>query len=402
VQLEERVKRRLADLTDTMPDDWFLTVRLREGMYETFCALSGRDNKLELAENDQKSAGGRKKRKRVGVLAQSWTCATAVNPILTAGLTPEYHEISADYLSYTLDKDFQSGHDTLAALWQHSLGIPAQIQQIKGVVTLEDSAHCLGLIARDENGKPLADVSFHSFGVEKLLPTQFGGAVWVNPDSAFNTKMEQVRQNLRALTSPDIGLNLRYRLYKPLNGVFNRIPSTLASRLKSYLTSKGVFIPPIEDAELRGEMTRNSSAPSKWMLKKMLNALENYEVCIHQRQKNTYKLCQLLESELEKAENKGKIEIPKGVKSADYLIRFPIIFPTAELARKKFDHLKSAGYWPGKWYNPTFFPGVHDADKYFYNAEEFPQTQDVAARTIQLPTNAQWSEIEGMVKLVFN
>ena len=46
-----------------------------------------------------------------------------------------------------------------------------------GALLIEDCAHCVGRMATDSSDIPLADVSVHSFGVEKMLRTSFGGAI---------------------------------------------------------------------------------------------------------------------------------------------------------------------------------------------------------------------------------
>ena len=84
-----------------------------------------------------------------------------------------------------------------------------------GALLVEDCAHCVTRMARDAAGWPLADISVHSFGVEKMLPTRFGGAIWVNPrlrerDAALDA---ETRGRLAALEQPSHHLDTVTKLY---------------------------------------------------------------------------------------------------------------------------------------------------------------------------------------------
>ena len=83
-QLEQSLAERMAELTQTRAEDWYLTYRARHGMLTVFRALAGK-----------KGAGE--------VVTQLLTCCTAVDPIIAAGLVPVYGELSARTCS--LDPD---------------------------------------------------------------------------------------------------------------------------------------------------------------------------------------------------------------------------------------------------------------------------------------------------------
>src|SRR5690606_599882 len=161
--------RMLADRTGTDPADWFLVFKARYGMEVVFRALAG-----------TRGPGD--------VVTQVFTCSTAVDPILVAGLRPVYAEVSPATVAIDPDR-LAVGPDTRAVVLQNTFGIvdSAGARRLRdaarsvGALLVEDSAHCVTRLARDADGSPVADVSFHSFGVEKMLPTRFGGAVWVSP-----------------------------------------------------------------------------------------------------------------------------------------------------------------------------------------------------------------------------
>ena len=83
-QLEKSLAERMAELTQTRAEDWYLTYRARHGMLTVFRSLVGK-----------KGAGE--------VVTQLLTCCTAVDPIIAAGLVPVYGELSAQTCS--LDPD---------------------------------------------------------------------------------------------------------------------------------------------------------------------------------------------------------------------------------------------------------------------------------------------------------
>lgn len=91
--LEVVVKQRLAAISDTSPDDWFLVSRARHGMQVVFTTIGDKSGRGSIA-------------------TQAFTCITAVNPIIEAGFTPVYVDISSTnfsmdtkMLSSALDKE---------------------------------------------------------------------------------------------------------------------------------------------------------------------------------------------------------------------------------------------------------------------------------------------------------
>lgn len=215
---EEALARELAELTGTCADDWYLTYRARHGM-------------LAVMEELARVRG-------VGEVAtQLFTCCTAVDPILAAGLVPAYGEVSADTCS--LDPDLLApGEATRAVMLQHTFGIVddeasarlAARAREAGALVLEDCAHCAGRMARGADGLPVADVSFHSFGVEKMLPTLFGGAVWVNPRSQAPDVASAARERLAALPAPSARLERLCASYRGVNRVLVHLPAAASAR----------------------------------------------------------------------------------------------------------------------------------------------------------------------------
>ena len=136
----------LAAHTGTSAQDWFPVFKARYGMLAVFRALAA-------ARPD-----------RADVVTQTLTCSTAVDPILVAGLTPDYAEI--DPATFAIDPGHLLLPDAAAALViQHTFGLIdsgasqalAEAARAGGALVVEDSAHSVARMAREAVGRPLAD-----------------------------------------------------------------------------------------------------------------------------------------------------------------------------------------------------------------------------------------------------
>ena len=165
------LREALASRTGTRPEDWFPVFKARYGMQVAFDAV-------------------RSVRGDGSVLTQLFTCCTAVDPIVVSGLRPRYADVGADTMGIDVAKvesmPLGSDEQVHAMVMQHTFGAIdedssrrlAALAGQMGALLVEDCAHCVTRMARDAAGWPLADISAHSFGVEKMLPTRFGGAIW--------------------------------------------------------------------------------------------------------------------------------------------------------------------------------------------------------------------------------
>lgn len=212
----EGLRAELARLTGTRPGEWHLVFKARYGMEAVFRALRAR-------------AG------EGSVVTQLYTCCTAVDPIVSAGLRPAFADLSPRSLSIDPGR-LAMPRDARAVVLQETFGIVdgdtaaglARAARAAGAVLVEDCAHCVGRMARDASGVPLADVSVHSFGVEKMLRTSFGGAVWVSPDLEDAVLRDAVRAELDALPGLAPARRRATRLYRNEIRVLNRLPHGLS------------------------------------------------------------------------------------------------------------------------------------------------------------------------------
>lgn len=360
---EAALRERLARLTDTQPGDWFPVLKARYGMLAAFEALAARGESR--------------------VVTQALTCATAVDPIMAAGLAPVYADIDAG--SFSVAAAALPADGAGAVVIQHTFGVVdaaaadvARAARAAGAAVFEDSAHCATRLARDAAGAPLADVSFHSFGVEKVLPTKFGGAVWVNPAMADASLREHIVARLSALPAPGGALSLAVRTYRLQRGVLNRLPGALAAPLERALAAARLFEPAVAPAETRGRLTRAGVAAGPAVASGVLAALDGLK-------ENLATRAAAVDAYLEALG--GAVAEPARL-AGQPLVRLPLLVPDGVDPEAVFSRLRARGVQAGRWYRPVLFPGTATPEAYHYTPGDpaLPVTHDVVARLVNLPT----------------
>jgi dTDP-4-amino-4,6-dideoxygalactose transaminase len=306
-----------------------------------------------------------------------------------AGLTPAYAEVSPatmslDPASLTLEDD------TAAVVIQHTFGIVdepaagriANAARGIGALVCEDSAHCVGRMARSADGSLLADVSFHSFGAEKMLPTKFGGAVWVNPAMTDHALRDAIIDRLSELKAPGSRLAFAARTYRYQLAVLNRLPRGLSRRLRGLLTKTGILAPPVAPSEREGRLAHGPVAASPWVAHGMASAMEDLS-----RTQSTR--ASAVEAYVE--ELGDLVEVPAGITAGQPLVRFPFLVPPGIDADAVVESLLADGIVAGSWYRPALYPGAVDPAAYGYRPGENAHrvTEDVIARIVNLPTNVE-------------
>lgn len=366
VSAASQLKQQLAKLTGTEADDWFLVTKARFGLEVILKVLA-----------EQRGTGE--------IITQPFTCLTAVNPILVTGHIPVYAETSPQTLSIDTN-DLQASEETRALIAQHTFGIPADMTVCRefadknNLLLIEDSAHKISLLAK-ANKKPLADVSVHSFGVEKMLPTKFGAAVWINPELTDSVMQNALRAAFENLPKLKKFANYRAKNYVTTNRVLSHIPAFLGARAaRSILARLGLFEAPIMPVERKGKNFGVPSQPAKWMIRQATNALKQYDES-HRRRKSIGRVY------FSALANHPTLQIPGDVQLEDAMTRFPLICSSAEEAETLFARLASKGLNPGKWYRPTLFPGPTNPAVYNYDPEDCPVAESLSARILNLPTN---------------
>lgn len=357
-----RVRDELARVSGTDPQDWYLVSKARHAMTLVLGALEPGE-----------------------VVTQPLTCLTAVAPVLSAGHTPVYADLDPGTLA--MDPALLGAVTTprtRAVVAQHTFGAAAPLAELReaapeGAMLLEDAAHCLGELARGSDGAPLADVSVHSFGVEKILPTRLGAACWVNPAGSGMPWHARVVTALLGLGEPGVRGRASQLLSRPVTGLARRLggPGQVGVALAA---RAGVVDTPIMPAELQGRVAGTPSALTGPALVQVAEALGDLEANrAHRRTVATLYREGL--AEVAGAHTPAALDEPGRV-----LVRYPVLLDSAATAQESFRVLEARGAVPGRWYRPLLFPGPGDPDAFGYRPGSCPVAEDVSARILNLPT----------------
>lgn len=374
------VTAALAARTGTDPDDWFLVFKARYGMAVVFRAL-------------------REARGPGQVVTQIFTCSTAVDPILAAGLTPRHADVSPATVSIDPDRLTLTGTER-AVVVQHTFGIVDDDRAARvaaaargvGALVVEDSAHCVGRMARGASG-PIADVSIHSFGIEKVLPTHFGGAVWLNPAAGDAGLRRRMADDLASLPAVGARLDVLARAYRAEVGVLNQLPGAVSGPARRMLTALGAFEPAVAPVEGRGRLPYRAMRPSPWMTRRMAAALAGLAEVERGRGALVAEYQRLLA---------GAVEVPGSVRPGDPLVRWPFFAADGPTARRILQALAAAGIYAGSWYRPALFPGVEDPAGYGYRPGDpgLVVSEDLVERVVNLPTGGDAAEARRAAEIV--
>lgn len=375
------VRQMLAARSGTRPEDWHLTFKARQAMRVACDAIA--------------AAGGRE------VATQLFTCCTAVDPITSAGLVPRFCDIDPD----TLAIPAALAGEPSAVMLQHTCGLMApeadaalaSAAHARGAVVLEDCAHCVGRLSSDAEGKPLADLSFHSFGVEKMLPTHFGGAVWVNPGFAATPLGADVVARLEAL--PVLGTRRAKAARHYLNQirVLNHLPAGISHALRRRLTASGAFEPAIGEAELAGGLASAPERPGDWVCDTARAALAGLDANEAQRR-------EAVAAYREEFSGVEGVSVPVAafVGEAQPLLRFPVFLEDAERADAAIKSVRAAGLYAVAWYREPLFPGVTKPEAYGWDGTlaAWPKTARACEGAVSLPTDVAPERAREVARLV--
>lgn len=387
----EELRAELARRTGTRPGEWHLVLKARYGMLAAFGALSAR--------------GG-----EGSVVTQPFTCCTAVDPIVSAGLRPVYAELSPRSLAVD-PAGLSLPGDVRAVVLQNTCGIIdegdalalARAAHGAGALLVEDCAHCVGRIARNAAGEPLADVSVHSFGVEKMLRTSFGGAIWVSPRMADASLRAAVEAALDALPEMTAARGRAARLYRNEIRVLNRLPRPAARALRGALERAGLFEPAVTDDERSGKVSGAPARPDEWVCSRALEALSSEDAQLAQRSEAVRAYTRALAPAPLSVGAAAPLEAPCSLvpEFAQPLLAYPVFLADAHGADRAVAEVLAAGFYARPWYRPLLYPGALDAAAYALPASgALPLTERCSEGAVMLPTDVSPRDAERIAGIV--
>jgi dTDP-4-amino-4,6-dideoxygalactose transaminase len=294
------------------------------------------------------------------VIIQSFTCVALVIPLLWLEIKPVYADIDLDTYNMTLKSiKGKINSKTRAIIVQHTFGIPSEVREIREYIDkinkqredkdriflVEDCAHSLNIKVDDRYLGTFGDVSFFSFGQDKVVSTTQGGCAIANSDD-LEKRLNEIYKDIPQMPEGMVRYNLRYPL------LWNLI--------------KKLYYKP--------KFLANSNRFSKFTLGKFLILLFRFFGLIKQQASSTnlgnpnedvYKLSikqkHLLKNQLEKLDRMTKYRetlVAKYSRLLDLnlegsLIRYPV---AVENPSKVKSQLQKIGVISGNWYNYPVIP----------------------------------------------
>ncbi|MDR3298107.1 MAG: DegT/DnrJ/EryC1/StrS family aminotransferase [Candidatus Nomurabacteria bacterium] len=379
IQSTEKICHKLASLTNTQPENWHLCMKARYGMATIFESIAKAEGKGE-------------------VITTPYTCSTAVNPILVSQLTPIYADLDLSNLSI-INPEKLINKSTRAIIMQHTLGIIGQKSPLKTLaakhklILIEDSAHCLCRLALDSKRQPLADISIHSFGVEKVLSsTKFGAAIYINPKlkTTHPALYDKIITEFTQLKSPNFPTDLRLHLYRPTNAILQRLPKTIKKPLRNLAITTKILEPPISPAEQSGKQ-HSPLDTNEFINSKILEALPSLP-------KNYRTRLDITNHYIVKLKSATNLQLLSTI--SEPLLAFPILLPTPEKADSLYEALTASGFFIRRWYSPLFFPGVKNRRTYKYNPKTCPIAEITHPRVLCLPTDISKTQANQIIAII--
>lgn len=332
---------------------------------------------LGISENDE-------------VILQSFTCMAVVVPMVWLNIRPVYVDINIDTYNLSLDAlKKKITKKTRAVIVQHTFGIPAEIEVIKEYIDdlnkgrqeeqriylIEDCAHSLNIKTNDKYLGTYGDVSFFSFGQDKVVSTTQGGCI-VSNSKALEDKIKSIYKDIPDMPEKTVKYNLRYPLLWNLIKKLYYKPKFLANskRFSKYTIGKFLIIFFRFLGLIKQQASKNDfgnpkedvyklSIKQKHLLSNQLNKIDKFT---KHRAKATSKYSRLLGLELKGA-----------------LIRYPVLVDNPALVKSK---LQKIHVIVGNWYNYPVTPRGLDLKKVKYKIGSCPNTEYIMEHILNLPT----------------
>ncbi len=386
------LKELLAKRTRTDSCDWHLTFRAREAMQVVF-------------EDVRKIHGDG------SVILQPFTCSTVPEAVIASGMKLCYADINTETLSIDRESlsschDAETDKNALAVIMQHTFGIidDAKAAEMRcaadsaGLLLVEDCAHCAGRMAMGSDGQPLADVSVHSFGVEKILPTQFGAAVWISPEMKDRKLYDAMTDHFRSLPATDANASASVSTYITRFRILSHLPAAVKDPLRRHWIRTHRFIPAVAAEELAGRTILEPSVPGDEVITPCLDAFRNIGDNESRRKAAVGSYRQAF------TDVTSAFTVPASAVKGDAqpLLCFPLVCSCNEDAMKLHSALNGAGIYNSTWGRPLLFPGVTDDEVFGFDdaVSTCPVCKACSDGIVLLPTNKDPQQVSDIINII--
>jgi perosamine synthetase len=310
------------------------------------------------------------------VAIQAFTCVVAANSIIWTGARPLYIDIDDSFNIKPADLIRKSTSRIKAIIVQHTFGIPADLASIKKIADkwqvpiIEDCAHSLGGSLNNKKLGTIGNISFFSFGRDKIISSIFGGMILCKNEAIY----QRLKKEINALPKPSffwifqqLVHPILFFLILPFYNL--QIGKAIIFILQKFqILSKAVY-------GIEKEGKRPKIFPMKMpgglaiLARKQMGKLEEFN-------DHRTKIANLYFSEL----NNTNLTLPSKRKST--WLRFPI---RCKDALGLFNYAKTRGVLLGDWYKKVIFPVDH-LSSVFYKEKTCPNAEKISKTVINLPT----------------
>lgn len=327
------------------------------------------------------------------VAIQAFTCVSVPNSVIWNRARPLYIDVDETINISPDDLERKITRETKAVIVQHTFGIPSKIDAIKSIAKnneiyfIEDCAHSLGAKYKGKMVGSYGDISFFSFGRDKIISSVFGGMILTKDKDLFN-KIAKLRDDLAEPSRIWILQQLLHPiLFKIILPVYNfNVGKLLLVVLqKLSILSKAIY-------EKEKYTKRPSIFPAKMPGGLAILALNQ----LRKLKRYNEKRVNIANYYLNKL-SKLKLDVIIGAEGSIYL-RFPVIINkpnTLYLYARKNKILL------GDWYKDIISP-LKECRIAMYEKGSCPEAEKYAAKVINLPTYPTMSkkDVDEVVDLI--
>ena len=318
------------------------------------------------------------------VIVQALTCVAVPNAVLWTGAEPVYVDVGCDLNINPKDLAKKISKKTKAVIIQNSFGIPADYNSIRKIIRqkkkdihiIEDCALALGAKYKNKKIGTLGDVSFFSFGRDKVISSVFGGMILTKNDrfyKYFKTERDKLEYPsplwlIQQLLHPII-FSLVLPLYNLGLGKLSLGKAILFLSQKFKLVSKAVYR---EEEFSRRPKYFPAKVPAS------LSVLaHNQFIKLDKYNSHRKKIAEYYFKNLQK----GKFKLPPNVPGSIW-VRFPVV---SEKTTDIYERLKGEGILLGNLYKDCVVP-VHDLRMVTYVWGSCPEAESIKGKILNLPT----------------
>ena len=320
------------------------------------------------------------------IIMQAYTCVVVVNAIKFAGAKPVYADIDD---TGNLDPDDllkKINKNTRSVIIQHTFGVPANLDKIieicgqNNIKIIEDCAHSFGAVYKGRKIGNFGDMAIFSFGSDKVVSCNRGGAVITN-NEVFANRLADFKTCLSNTSTIKI---IQHLLHFPIFYIGKLSYSFAAGKLLLFLAKKlNIINKIIYKPEKYGKQVLFYPAKMPNCLAEILfDQLKN----LAEMNSHHMAIAKLYKEKI----NNNFVIVPSIVEGAVFL-RFNIL-------TNKVKELKKIGKKDniifGDWYDTVIAPKDIEFKNTDYVAGSCKKAEEMAKLSINLPTDINITEAD--------